>query len=213
MKRTLAAALSVAGLFMIYAGESGASTYVQAYAGAALQQDSDARGAGVSGEVDVDHGFVAGLKVGGWWEAKPSLGLQFDFNGNFIPLAALTSGGVRADLSSDLNVYAVTLNALARLPGGFIKPYAGIGGGYYYATVEQGTISTPLFGISTAFPEDSDEAFGWNALGGVEFELLPDKLSAFAEYKYSQADFEFKKIGIEMDYSSSQVYGGFTYTF
>lgn len=212
MKRTLTALFITAGLLAV-AGESNASTYVQAYAGAAFPHDSDVRGAGLDGTVEFDQGFAAGAKLGGWWEAKPSLGLQFDFNANFNSFDTLTSGAARADLASDMDVYAATLNALIRLPGGFIKPYIGAGGGYYYAQVDQGTLSTSLLGISVSFPEDSDEAFGWNALGGLEIEIVPDKLSAFAEYKYSRADFEFTKIGADLDYESSQVYGGLSYTF
>lgn len=212
MKRTFAALFITAGLLAV-PGESGASTYIQAFAGGAFPHDSDARGAGADGTVEFDQGFAAGAKIGGWWEAKPSLGLQFDFNANFNSFDTLTAGGTSADLVSDMNVYSATLNALFRLPGGFIKPYIGGGAGYFYAEIDQGTLSTSLLGISVSFPEDSDEAFGWNALGGLEIEIVPDKLSAFAEYKYSRADFEFQKIGVDLDYSSSQVYGGLSYTF
>lgn len=212
MKRTLAAFFVAAG-FLIWSACADASTYIQAYGGAAFPHDSEARGAGSFGDMEFDQGFAAGVKIGGWWEAKPSLGLQFDFNGNFNSLDAISSAGSRAALDSDMNVYSATLNALFRLPGGFMKPYIGAGGGFYYADIGEGAISIPLLGVSAGFPDDNDGAFGWNALGGVEIELIGDKLSAFAEYRYSRADFEFDKIGLEVDYSSSQVYGGLTYTF
>lgn len=213
MKRTLAAVLMAAGM-LAWAVQAQASTYVKAYAGTAIPHDSDATGAGgATGEVEFDQGFAVGAKIGGWWESKPSVGLQFDFNANLNSFNTLSSNGTTAFLNSDMDVYSVTLNALARLPGGFFKPYIGIGGGYFYADVDQGTVSASLLGLSASFPGDNDGAFGWSALGGFEMELLPDKLSAFAEYKYSRADFEFEDLGIDLDYSVSQVYGGLAYTF
>lgn len=211
MKRTLAAFFLAAGL-LVGGGDADASSYIQGYAGGAFPHDSDARGGGASGEVEFDQGFAAGAKLGGWFDTLPFLGLQLDLNGNFNSLDALTSGGARANLDSDMNVYSASINALVRLPGSFIRPYAGIGAGYYFADVDAGTISSPLLGVSASFPEDDDQAFGWSALAGVDFEILP-KLSVFAEYKYSQADFEFKDIGVEVDYSASQAYGGLSFNF
>lgn len=211
MKKTLAAFFLATGM-LVGGGHAEASAYIQGYAGAAFPNDSDARGGGASGEVEFDQGFAAGAKLGGWWETMPFIGFQLDLNGNFNTLDALTSGGARAALDSNMNVYSASINALVRLPGSFIKPYAGIGAGYYFADVDAGTISSSLLGVSVSFPEDDDQAFGWSALAGLDFEILP-KLSVFAEYKYSQADFEFKDIGIEVDYSASQVYGGLSYNF
>lgn len=213
MRRTLAAVTLTAGMLAL-TGQSHASTYIQAYAGPAFPHNADATGAGgAEGEIEFDQGVAVGAKVGGWWEAKPAFGLQFDFNANLNSFKTLTAGGVTANLNTDMDVYAVTLNALARLPGGFLKPYIGVGGGFFYADVDRGTITTSLLGISSSFPQDNDGSFGWNALGGLEIELLPDKLTAFAEYKYSQADFQFEKLGIDLDYSVSQAYAGLTYTF
>lgn len=212
MKKTLAAFFLATGM-LLGAGDSDASTYIQGYAGASFPHDSDARGAaGVAGQVEFDQGLAAGAKLGGWWDSMPYIGLQLDLNASLNSLDALSSGGSRAALDSDMNVYAATLNALVRLPGGFIRPYAGVGGGYFFADVNGGTVTTPLLGLSAAFPSDNDGVFGWNALAGLELEILPS-LSVFAEYKYSQADFDFNDIGIEVDYSASQVYGGLTYTF
>lgn len=212
MKRIAATSTLIIGL-LAWAGQSQASTYIQAYAGPTFPHDADATGSGAAGQIEFDQGIAVGAKIGGWWEARPSFGLQFDFNANLNSFHTLTAAGSTANLNSDMDVYAVTLNALARLPGGFFKPYIGAGAGYFYADVDRGTITTSLLGIPSSFQEDNDGSFGWNALGGLEMELLPEKLTAFVEYKYSQAAFEFQKLGIDVDYSVSQVYGGLTYTF
>lgn len=211
MKKTLAGALLAAGL--LACGQAHASTYVQAYAGGVYPHDSDARGGASEGEAEFNQGFAAGAKVGGWWEALPYLGLQLDFNASLNSFDALSSGGARADLSADLNIYSATLNAIFRLPEGFIRPYAGIGGGYFYADIDRGSISAPLLGLAAGFPGDNDDAFGWNALGGVEFVLMADRLSALVEYRYTRADFEFNAIGLDLDYASSQVHGAMAYSF
>jgi len=209
MKKALAV-LSVASVFL--AGSAAAATYVQGYAGLSIPHDSDAAGPASSGEVEFDQGLAAGIKVGGWWESFPYVGLQVDLNATFNSLDAFSSGGSRAAVDSDMNVYGATLNGLLRLPGGFVRPYAGAGAGYYFADIDAGTLSAPLLGVAVAFPSDSDGAFGWNVLAGVELVMLPN-LSLIAEYKYSRADFEFKDIGLEVDYSASQVYGGISYVF
>lgn len=209
MKKTLAV-LSLACVLLSGAAE--ASTYVQGYAGLSFPHDSGASGPASSGEVEFDQGIAAGVKAGGWWESFPYIGLQVDLNATFNSLDAFSSGGSRAAVDSDMNVYSATLNGLLRLPGGFVRPYAGAGAGYYFADIDAGTAASPLLGVALAFPSDNDGAFGWNALAGVELVMLP-RLSLVAEYKYSRADFEFKDIGIEVDYSASQVYAGLSYVF
>lgn len=208
MKKALAV-LSAASVLL--AGSASAA-YVQGYAGLSFPHDSDASGPASSGEVEFDQGLAAGVKVGTWWESFPYMGFQVDLNATFNSLDALSSGGSRAAVDSDMNVYGATVNALLRLPGGFVRPYAGAGAGYYFADIDAGTLTAPLLGVAVAFPSDSDGAFGWNALAGVELVMLPN-LSLIAEYKYSRADFEFKDIGLEVDYSASQVYGGISYSF
>jgi opacity protein-like surface antigen len=208
MKMTLAVSL----VSILLAAEAGASTYLQGYAGLSFPHDSDAAGPASSGEVEFDQGLAAGVKVGGWWESFPYVGLQVDLNATFNSLDALSSGGARAPVDSDMNVYSATLNGLLRLPGGFVRPYAGAGAGYYFADIDAGTVTAPLLGVPLAFPSDNDGAFGWNALAGVELVLLP-RLTLVAEYKYSRADFDFKDIGLEVDYAASQAYAGLSYVF
>jgi opacity protein-like surface antigen len=211
MKKVLFVIVLV-GVVFVFAGLSYAESYVSGYIGAAIPHDSDASdntGIGGSGEVEFDAGVAVGGKIGYWFTEQniPSFGLEIDFNGHFPDTDKLDVFGIGLDLDADVDVYSITVNALLRYPEGGLRPYAGVGLGWFFADIDDGTI------LGLPFKGDDDSVFGWQLLTGVDLFINPN-VSVFAEYKYSQADFEFGGgIGVDVDYEVSQIYGGISLHF
>ncbi|MEJ2598417.1 MAG: porin family protein [Anaerolineales bacterium] len=189
---------------LAYTGLAQAESYVSAYAGAVIPHDSDADG----GEVGYDAGFAAGLKGGHWFTERnaPYLGLELDVAVGFPKMSEVRPPTIPADV--DLTGYALMANALLRYPEGNIRPYGGVGLGWFFVNVDDGTIGGLLF------TGDDASAFAWQLLAGVDLMITPN-VSLFAEYKYlaSDLDFTFSGEDVTIDYRSSQVYGGVTYHF
>ncbi len=203
----------------LFSGAVKAESYVSAYLGAAMGHNDDVRdntGAGTPGEIDFNTGAAFGAKLGTWFESIPQLGVQLDFNGHFPSSEGFTldMGVMQVPVGVDVDfmmVRSLTVNALARHNGDKIRPYAGIGAGIFNAEIADGTKT--VFGTDFPLKGDQASAWGWQALAGVDFVLSP-KLSIFAEYKYSSAEFAFGNgIGLDMDYTASQFYGGVSYYF
>ena len=198
---------------------SRAEPYGSLYLGALLPHSSDIsdnKGGGTSGEIESNLGYSAGLKFGYWLTRfnAPFLGLELDLNAHQPrPEDLRTEAVAQSSIDADMTVYSPTLNLLIRYPRGFIRPYAGAGGGIFFARVDDGTLSTPLFGVPASFKGDDDIAPGVQFLAGVDL-FMTSRLSLFAEYRYNLAAFEFEGgLGLDMDYQVSQLNAGFTYHF
>ena len=211
MKKIIYAIMIACGIF-IFSGLSYAESYVSAYIGSATRHDSDVSdntGAGLSGEFSFEPGMAAGAKLGYWFseEKMPYLGLQFDLNKHFPSGDKLTVSGVGFEVDTDVTVYSLTINAIVRYLNEPIRPYYGVGGGWFRAKIDNGTI------LGIPFQGEEDTAFGWQLLAGVDYIINPN-LSVFGEYKYSGADFEFAgDVGLDVEYRVSQIYAGISYHF
>jgi opacity protein-like surface antigen len=212
--------MSVAVFFVLgLSGAANAESYVSAYLGAAFGHDDDVQdntGAGTPGTIEFGSSLAVGAKVGTWFEKMPQFGVQLDFNGHFPTSEKFTFDFGVAELPVGLDVdfmmvRSLTANAMVRYPVGNIRPYAGIGAGIFNAEISDGNMI--ISGTTIPFDGDNDSVWGWQVLAGVDFIVSP-KFSVFAEYKYSRADFEFGKgIGLDVDYTASQLYGGVSYYF
>lgn len=213
MKKQLFVFIAACGLF-IGAGQAHSETYIQGYGGWAMPHESDMSSrTGEEGKIEFDPGPAAGVKWGSWFDSAPYFGLQLDLNGHLPELDTLTnSSGATATADADMQAYSASINAVLRLPSGAIKPYIGAGAGWHFANIDDGTLTASVLGVPTAFEGDDDDGFGWNVLAGVDFEVT-SSFSIFAEYKYTQADFEFDTLGLDIDYEVSQAYAGLSYSF
>lgn len=196
--RKLTVAAAVIGV-LGFSSVSNAESYVSAYLGMAIPHDADVSEPGISGTIEFDSGFALGAKAGHWFKDMPHFGVQLDLNGHYPDLKSLSALGVTVPISGDVSVNSITANALLRMPEGKIRPYAGVGAGFFMAEID-----------SIDLGNEDDTAFGWQVLAGVDFDIAP-KFSIFGEYKYSMADFTFS--GVDVEYSASQIYGGVTYHF
>ncbi len=193
--------------------DSRAENYVQAYLGAAIPHKSDVKGGGQSGRMEFDSGPSVGVKSGWFRDPSSIFGLQVDLNAHFPDTDELGAAGVRAAMDADVRVLSASVNAIARYTEPALRPYAGFGVGWYFGRISNGTIAAPVFGVSNTFSGDSDHAFGWHILAGVDFPVITN-FSVFGEYKYARADFSFGgDLDFDLDYEASQIYGGVSYGF
>lgn len=222
MRKVLFAVIVLVAALIIIPGSSHAESYLSGYVGGAFPHDSDADsnvGPAVEGEMSFDNGVAVGLKAGHWFSEMDAsfFGVEIDFNAHYPSLDqwTATAMGVTGTLTleSDVSVYSVTGNVLLRYPDDSIRPYIGGGGGWFSMEVDDGQVILAPLGPNLSFRGDSDSAFGWVALAGVDFMITPE-VSAFVEYKYSAASFEIEEqVGLDIDYRASQIYGGVSFYF
>lgn len=217
MKKSVLSAFILACGIFIFAGVSHAESYVSGYLGAVIPHESDwnnNQGAPDAGSIEFDAGFALGAKAGHWFTEHnaPYLGLEIDLNAHYPSLDRITfdTFGVTLSGDGDMQVYSASVNAIVRYPDGDIRPYGGFGIGWFFGNLDDGSID-----VIGPYTGDDDDAFGWQLLAGVDYNINPN-LSVFAEYKYTRADFEFTDpaaLGIDLDYSVSQLYAGVSYHF
>ena len=140
---------------------------------------------------------MAGARVGYWMEALdlPFFGVEAEFY-----WAGPESG--------DLTLLTGAFNVLARYPYGPVQPYAGVGVGVVYADADVNVRPfAPPF-------NDDDVNAALQLMGGLRG-FVTDNVALFAEYKWVLTEFEFEGPGttLEIDYSTSHVYGGIEYHF
>jgi opacity protein-like surface antigen len=103
---------------------------------------------------------------------------------------------------SSLRVTTVAFNLIARYPGQFFQPYAGIGAGAFYFSSSNGSIQGRQFRP------------GLNLLAGAKV-LVTDEWGLFAEGKYNLAnvsDFD-PTFGLSGMYSIFHLVAGVSYHF
>lgn len=84
-----------------------------------------------------------------------------------------------------------------------VTPYLGAGAGWAYG---KGTVDVPALGLSA---DESDNAFAWQGIAGVSFDVAP-RLAITTDYRYfDTANFD----DIGDDYSAHEVRAGVRYSF
>jgi len=219
MKRVLFVVMLLCSVY-VFPGWSYSEPYLSGYAGGAFPHKSDAAdntGLAIAGDLSFNAGVAVGAKGGYWFseQGAPYLGLELDLNGHFaetdklsVPVGGIT---VNANVDADVTVVAFTANALIRYPEGPLRPYAGVGIGSFFGDISNGTLT--VLGVTTQFAGADDTTFGGQILVGADWLFNPN-VSAFVEYKYSMANFEFGgDVGLDVDYRVSQIYVGVAYHF
>ncbi|MGQ0811997.1 MAG: outer membrane protein [Nitrospiraceae bacterium] len=98
-----------------------------------------------------------------------------------------------------LSVTTVAINALMRIPGETIQPYAGIGVGVSFANMSEGVAR-------------SESAFAptFNLLGGVRG-YVTKRVALFGEFKYSLSEFSFTRNNVSGAYTNNMFVAGITF--
>lgn len=224
-KLLLAVALVLATLVFTGAPAEAKGPYISLFGGGVLPFDSRIEFIDDPTEdvdLEFDSGFGGGVSTGYWFndQGLSFLGLALDFSGHKVGAdgldyrdEAMTDIGVESDLIAGAGM----LNILFRLPIGPVRPYVGAGAGWLWAEMDDGYMVNGA--VRTPFKGDDDDAFAWQAIGGIDIRVTPisPRLSVFAEYRYLRSDLTFSggDMGIEadLDYEASEIFGGFTWHF
>jgi opacity protein-like surface antigen len=219
VKKTLAlAALAFSLLF--FAEDSNAEPYISLYAGRVKTLNSDItnKATGAPGKMVFNGDNVFGGKAGYWFtkQGTPSFGLQLEGNGYKAAIKEIIPWkGPVAPVTANVDFRSAAANLMIRIAEEKIRPYAGLGVGWYYLNIGPGAKPTPTIGIPGGWKGGSDTSVGGQALVGVDF-LLGENLSFFIEYKYALSKFNIEinaALPLEVKYQASFFYGGLSYNF
>lgn len=221
MKRTIFL-LTLASMLFLLASTAGAEPYLSVYGGLVQPHDAKIKNnlSGETGKMFFRDSSSVGLKAGYMFMSQDrsySVGLQLDANAYQAHLKELVdSDGTVAPVTSNTDFISVALSAVFRAEVEDIRPYAGAGAGWYYLNVGTGNKPVPAVGLGSAgWVSVSDSTYGFQAFAGVDVPLTKS-LSLFAEYKFIMAEFSFSDktyFPLDIDYQSSQLYAGLTYSF
>ncbi|MDH4227836.1 MAG: porin family protein [Deltaproteobacteria bacterium] len=211
MKKAFVLALITAA-FVLTPSIARSEGFVGAYLGFNLPDDADA--ADISGfgaptaSLDMDPGIGLGLHGGMWFDKQnlPYLGLLLDYDIRVSNISAVKYPAITFPAEAGFVVASFTANAALRLPEGKVKPYAGIGFGFASAVIDDGYVT--VIGVPIYMTGDDDTSSITQLFLGIDIELT-EIASMFFEIKRSSADFEFQgDWWIDMEYKSTQIYGG-----
>jgi len=216
MRKQLLAALAALCTALLFSGPALAESYVGGYAGVAVPRSTDVTDtSGINvpplDELEFGSGLAVGVKAGHWLTERnaPYLGVELDFNGHFAELKNTSqANGVKWDLAGDMTVYSVTASILLRIPDGQVRPYAGVGVGWFFADIDDAEI------VGIPFKGDDDNSFGYQAIAGVDIPIGANA-SVFAEVRHSFVEFDFDgEVDLDgVEYNASQFYGGVAFRF
>ena len=162
----------------------------------------------VSGEtlnLDVDNTGMIGFKLGYILPQARMLALEFEYNHIFEHnYGPAETSHVRE--AGDVYLDNFFFNLLLRFPQGKIHPYVGAGIGFSYFDIK----NLETFRGFTVEERESDTAFAWQFLGGVNFEIVPN-ISADLTYRYSGTDPHLSVVDVE--YRTSVISAGINFHF
>jgi opacity protein-like surface antigen len=128
-----------------------------------------------------DGSLGGGLKIGGFPSSKSVLGGEVEVSGHGGSITAprTVAGNRVRSAQLDTTVFNFMVNALARYPGDFIQPYAGVGLGFSVLGLDGQTQSS-----SGIREPDGFAGFALQSLIGVRL-LVTNQFFGFAEYKHA----------------------------
>lgn len=155
--------------------------YVGVFGGYVIPNDLELSN---GGDVDVKmkESWMLGAKFGYIIPAFKWVAGELEYNHAFKQ--DIDEAGVNGDFSAD-NVMA---NLLVRYPEGKFHPYAGFGIGWSWGTLK----ASDGGGASV---DKSDNAFAWQILAGMNFEITPN-WSADVGYRYVQAKYSIEDVDV-----------------
>lgn len=193
---------------VLTASPASAEWFADVYAGRSLTLNDDVTvhspaGLSLYRDTEFDQVFIIGGRFGRYLDAVPFLGLGVDLS-TFAPTigpqqlhidGCVPSGGCAGGAGGttgriDVNVIAVSLDVLLRLPllksdkapWGALQPY--ITGGVPFYKIDVTPRTTAQFRNQDG---DSDYTVGYKAGAGLAFQVAPN-LMVFAEYRFTHAE-------------------------
>ena len=148
--------------------------YVGVFGGYVMPNDLKIEN-GESVDVSLKSSWAIGAKVGYIFPQVKWLAAELEYF--YLAKQDVDESGANGDFSAN-NVMA---NLLVRYPEGNIHPYAGIGIGWSWATLKATSTSGSI--------DESANAFAWQILAGVNFEITP-QWSADLAYRYFSSKYE-----------------------
>ena len=156
-------------------------------------------------DLSVDNTGMIGFKLGYILPQASMLALEFEYNHifehNYGPAEA---SHVRE--AGDVYLDNFFFNLLLRYPQGRIHPYVGAGIGFSYFDIN----NLETFRGITFEQRESDTAFAWQFLAGLNFEIAPN-LSADLTYRYFGTDPHLEFVDVE--YRTSVISAGINFHF
>lgn len=227
--------------FLAHATSASAEFFADLYAGAAFTQKADVTLKGnflgiplveeKAEDVKFDNSMVFGGRVGYWSGAAPYAGIGLDVfhfqpdSQNFVgsdPSGIVFGVPGSATGRFDINVTAITLNVLLRLPlftsddlpSGRLQPYLSVGPGLFITQAKgeiKGEVSGQPFRASRS---ETDTSIGVQAGAGVAFSVHKN-VALFGEYRFTHLspDVEVSGIKFETNLNTHHLIGGISFRF
>ena len=182
--------------------------YVGLFGGYLIPDDLELESGGTEVNVNLDNGYMAGVRVGYIFPAVPALAVELEYN-----YMSEQDGDIAEVKVGDVTLDNLFGNIIFRYPGEWIRPYFGAGIGWSWIKVSPNELFTPATGM--AIPAERDNNWAWQLMLGVNF-AFGKNWSADLGYRYFNADNFTLKIdatNIDVTYSSSVVTAGINYHF
>ncbi len=156
-------------------------------------------------DLNVDNAGMIGFKLG--YILPQARMLAFEFEYNHIFEHDYGPGGTsRVREAGDVYLNNFFFNLLLRYPQGKIHPYIGAGIGFSYFDIR----NFETFRGITFEDRESETAFAWQFLAGVNFEIVPN-ISADLTYRYFGTDPHLSIVDVE--YRTSVISAGINFHF
>lgn len=159
--------------------------YVGIFGGWVMPDDLKVEGPGGSGDVSLKDSWALGIKGGYIIPTVKWLAVELEYA--YLSQQDIDEPGASGDFKAS-NLMA---NFILRYPEGKIHPYVGVGIGWSWGAFKG---SDPTVGSV----DESDNAFAWQILAGVNFEIAPN-WSADLAYRYFTSKYELNSGGDKVD--------------
>jgi opacity protein-like surface antigen len=154
--------------------------YVGLYGGYVMPDDLELEDDVDSVDVSLDNSWMLGVKFGYIIPQVKWLAAELEYF--YMAEQDIDLAGVDGDFKAS----NLMVNLIARYPEGKIHPYVGVGIGWSWGALK----ASGTAGGFTGSVDESDNAFAWQILAGVNFEITP-QWSADLGYRYFNAKYEF----------------------
>ncbi len=175
--------------------------YVGIFGGYVIPDDLKVEGPGGSADVSLKESWTLGAKFG--YIVPKYKWLAFELEYAYLAEQDLDEPGADGNFSAN----NLMVNVIFRYPEGKIHPYIGGGIGWSWCSFKA---SEP--GVGSV--DESDNAFGWQIIAGVNFEITP-KWSADLAYRYFSSKYTINSGGDDVDVTTknSMILIGVNYHF
>ncbi len=167
------------------AAAAGTGGYVGIFGGYTMPDDLEVSGGSAgSGDLSLDSGYVAGLKVGYIPPQMQYFAVEFEYFYTSNDFENQTVGVSRIN-DGDITSNNFFLNALLRYPVNWFQPYIGLGIGWSWGE----TSGTGTGSLSRILNQSSND-FAWQFLIGADFMINP-QWAIDVGYRYLQCSYGF----------------------